>query len=964
MKRHEKLRKSLSMLLTVVMVFTMIPVISVTLSPKAQAYGTYSKPYSTEYYYASGTAFIEALCVGYDSSSASTVKSQMQSAGWTPVSNFLDMMQSWSGTKNIYVGYKTTTDPTNALTDIEFFDSDDAHSNYDWHGKNSGWANKNTGTDTCNGTSATGVKDKNTGIVFFRAGGSPMTAYSKDGIVDFLMGMGSGYGYEYLCATKNRSAGAAITSVDCFSGTSSGWTMATCLARGCGAHSSAHGHSTRYVGYKRLTATVNSATLRSNYTAALNKYNESNYSAKYTSASRSALETALTNAENTLKDLNDGYTTRSQDTINSYATALSSAVSGMALNTYTVTFKGYTSGTTVGTLKTQTVSYGGSAAAPTVSTTYDSSNHYTFKSWSGDAYTNVTSARTVTATYNTVAHSYGNWSNNVSGASGSHKRSCSCGYVQTQSHSFGSVVTAPTCTAQGYTTHTCSVCGNSYKDSTTNATGHHYTGAPVWGAWTDENTVVATFKCDDCDETITPEVTVTPDVHAETCTEGGYTVYTATVTNNGTTYSNPTTKRVENNPATGHTYTASAESDWTWTRDGDTYTVTVAVSCEKCDDTKTLDADVEVTASEAAGHLTDGFKTYKATAAIGGQTFTAEKTDVIEAEGHSLVHHPAAASTRCDEYGTVEYWSCKGCELLFSDGDAENTITDISDHAYGPHSFTAQDTAEDYFNTAATCTAKATYFKSCEYCGLKGEDTFETGEFDYGNHSTDETVTLNAKTATCNEDGYTGDLCCKACETVLTPGEVISASGVEHQWGDWAVTTEPKCGVAGEETRECAICHDTETRPVAALEHAFGEWYVKSAAGCTEDGVEERACANCGETETRPIPAPGHDWGEWTDDAQDAPTCSKDGKQNRVCARCGETETREITASEKGHSIRQPNEEREGYCADCGRYRCLFCEKDDKMHEVSDSSIMSFFVHVVHYFYHLFSNFRYTLSHR
>ena len=35
------------------------------------------------------------------------------------------------------------------------------------------------------------------------------------------------------------------------------------------------------------------------------------------------------------------------------------------------------------------------------------------------------------------------------------------------SHSYSHVVTAPTCTAQGYTTHTCS-CGDTYKDAYTN----------------------------------------------------------------------------------------------------------------------------------------------------------------------------------------------------------------------------------------------------------------------------------------------------------------------------------------------------------------------------------------------------------------------------------------------------------------------------------------------------------------
>ncbi len=40
-------------------------------------------------------------------------------------------------------------------------------------------------------------------------------------------------------------------------------------------------------------------------------------------------------------------------------------------------------------------------------------------------------------------------------------------------HHHNAVVTAPTCTAKGYTTHTCA-CGDSYKDSYTNALGHNY----------------------------------------------------------------------------------------------------------------------------------------------------------------------------------------------------------------------------------------------------------------------------------------------------------------------------------------------------------------------------------------------------------------------------------------------------------------------------------------------------------
>ncbi len=45
---------------------------------------------------------------------------------------------------------------------------------------------------------------------------------------------------------------------------------------------------------------------------------------------------------------------------------------------------------------------------------------------------------------------------------------------ETCDHSYTSVVTDPTCTEKGYTTHTCEKCGDSYKDSYVDATGHNY----------------------------------------------------------------------------------------------------------------------------------------------------------------------------------------------------------------------------------------------------------------------------------------------------------------------------------------------------------------------------------------------------------------------------------------------------------------------------------------------------------
>ena len=99
-------------------------------------------------------------------------------------------------------------------------------------------------------------------------------------------------------------------------------------------------------------------------------------------------------------------------------------------------------------------------------------------------------------------------------------------------HSYKDVVTAPTCTAKGYTTHTCA-CGDSYVDTYTDALGHAWDEGKVTKQPTETETGVKTFTCTRCGETRTETMPVIPHVHsykdvvtAPTCTEKGYTTHT------------------------------------------------------------------------------------------------------------------------------------------------------------------------------------------------------------------------------------------------------------------------------------------------------------------------------------------------------------------------------------------------------------------------------------------------------
>ena len=134
-----------------------------------------------------------------------------------------------------------------------------------------------------------------------------------------------------------------------------------------------------------------------------------------------------------------------------------------------------------------------------------------------------------------------------------------------------------------------------------------------------------------------------------------------------------------------------------------------------------------------------------------------------------------------------------------------------------------------------------------------------------------ETETVNAKAATCTEDGYTGDVVCKACGKVITKGEVIKATGHDTEI---VGAKEPTCtedGYTGDEV--CKTCGVTVKKGevIPALGHKIKLVGAK-AATCTEDGYTgDEVCTICGEIVKKGevIKATGHQY--------------KDGK----CTVCG-----------------------------------------------------------------------------
>ena len=83
--------------------------------------------------------------------------------------------------------------------------------------------------------------------------------------------------------------------------------------------------------------------------------------------------------------------------------------------------------------------------------------------------------------------------------------------VEAHEHSYTAVVTAPTCTEKGYTTHTCS-CGHSYVDTYTDALGHAWDSGTVTKQPTATETGVRTYTCTRCNATKTETIPATGSV--------------------------------------------------------------------------------------------------------------------------------------------------------------------------------------------------------------------------------------------------------------------------------------------------------------------------------------------------------------------------------------------------------------------------------------------------------------------
>ena len=178
------------------------------------------------------------------------------------------------------------------------------------------------------------------------------------------------------------------------------------------------------------------------------------------------------------------------------------------------------------------------------------------------------------------------------------------------------------------------------------------------------------------------------------------------------------------------------------------------------------------------------------------------------------------------------------------------------------HSFTAEKAEAQYLKSAATCTKKAVYYKSCAVCGLSSEGTADEATFFSGNaldHNWGAWTSNEdgAHTRTCTVDGCSAgtqtencidankDHKCDICDYIISECaddnkdhkcDYCGKKLTEHTGGKATCKDKAKCEVCGAEYGELDAKNHTN------LKH----FQATAATKTTEGNIEYWYCEGCG----------------------------------------------------------------------------------------------------------------------
>lgn len=367
--------------------------------------------------------------------------------------------------------------------------------------------------------------------------------------------------------------------------------------------------------------------------------------------------------------------------------------------------------------------------------------------------------------------------------------------------------------------------------------------------------------------------------------------------------------------------------------------------CTECGATHEHDWQEQTSLAKSPTCTEKGSKTYKCSKC--GET----KVEEIPATGHTWKIHQIAQNkseckcsvcgatkahdlkvvskdpATCTKKGIIHY-VCKDCGKKVRDNDPDapalghdwKNRDGMCSRCNAQHT---HDWGEWKTTTPADCTTEGEEVRQCNTCRFEETRTLAKTDHDWGEwnittepsctHEGEETrqckncqktetkklektahVTelVGAKAPSCTSEGYTGNEVCKDCHAVVKKGHKLDKTA--HQWSTWKTTTPASCTHEGEETRQCSVCQETETRKLKKTDHDWSEWKTTTKPSCTTEGEENRQCKNCQKTESRTLAKTAHN----TEIVgAKAPSCTTEGYTgDEVCKDCHAT-------IKKGHKL-------------------------------------------------------------
>ena len=339
--------------------------------------------------------------------------------------------------------------------------------------------------------------------------------------------------------------------------------------------------------------------------------------------------------------------------------------------------------------------------------------------------------------------------------------------IEKLEHDYKSVVTAPTCEAKGYTTHTCSRCGDSYVDTYVNAAEHSLGEYIIDKAATCTEAGSKHKECANCDYKTEAEVIEKLEhsytgefiYSSETKTHAQKCVYGCG------TYS-------ESTPCT---FGEGVKFEPNCANDG-----YVLHTCSVC--SGSYKTDVIPASGHEWGTLEhiEGTDTHKRICAI-----NAEHSEVV-----TCVTANRYIAPTCTKEGLSED-ICTECNYKYN----SNKVS-----AYG-HRYINEDGKENAVVVAPGCTTQGSKYLVCVLCDAKTEPTA------YGTPKGHQLYIEKGYGATCTENGYTDYEYClrEGCSYVKEP-ETIKATGHNDNGSGTCVNCSKPLYEGGSKACNC-MCH-------------------------------------------------------------------------------------------------------------------------------------------------------------